>query len=178
LAKQSLLMRRERLDDLPPLPACPAGYALREYRPGADDEALARLMARAFGDESWAVKRVRDAFVGDASVDTTFVITADDGLAATASARLMPDQYRGSGYVHWVGSDPAHGGRQLGAIASLAVLHRFVALGCRDAVLETDDHRIPALKTYFQLGFRPVDRGEGHAERWRGIQARLAGTST
>jgi mycothiol synthase len=178
VARQQLLMHRARLEDLPPLPACPTGYQLRDYRSGADDEALARLMGRAFGDATWTRERVRQAFVADATVHATIVIAAEDGLAATASVRLVPDQYRGSGYVHWVGTDPAHGGKRLGAIASLAVLHRFVGLGCRDAFLETDDHRIPALKTYLALGFQPVERGEGHAERWREIQARLAGTST
>jgi mycothiol synthase len=173
-----LLMRRERLDDLPPLPACPDGYALRDYRPGADDEALARLMANAFADAAWTRERVRQTFVADATVHAIVVIAAGRELAATASARLLPDQHRGSGYVHWVGTDPAHAGRRLGAIASLAVLHRFVALGCRDAVLNTDDHRLAAIRTYLTLGFRPVEPGPGHAERWREIQTRLAGIST
>lgn len=173
--KMQLLMRRERLDDLPPLPACPQGYELRARRDD-DDEALARLLRLAFADTGWTAARVRSALVDDSTVKRTMVIVTQGVAAATASARLVAD-YPGSGYVHWVATDPFHTGKRLGWIASLAVLHEFVALGCRDAVLETDDHRLPAIKTYLGLGFRPVERGPGHAERWREIQGRLAGTS-
>jgi mycothiol synthase len=176
-APDQLLMRRERLDDLPPLPACAPGYELRAYRAGEDDEILARLLRLAFADTAWVPERARGVFVDDATVKGTVLITTRGTAAATASARQLP-AFPGSGYVHWVATDPFHTGKRLGWIASLAVLHEFVALGCRDAVLETDDHRLPALKTYLGLGFRPVERGPGHAERWRRIQERLAEAST
>jgi mycothiol synthase len=178
MAENQLLMRRERLDDLPPIPTCPNGYELRGLHRGEDEEMVARLLRLAFADTTWSVERVRAALLDDKTVQATVLIVSKGVAAATASARLLPEQYPGSGYVHWVATDPFHTGKRLGWIASLAVLHQFVVLGCRDAVLETDDQRLPAIKTYLSLGFRPVERGPGHAERWREIQARLAGTST
>jgi mycothiol synthase len=69
--------------------------------------------------------------------------------------------------------DPAHQGQKLGYIVSLAVLNMFVERGCKDAVLETDDHRLPAIKTYRNLGFHPEHRHETHPERWARILADL-----
>jgi mycothiol synthase len=79
------------------------------------------------------------------------------------------DRFPGSGYVHWVGVHPDARGMRLGAAVSLRAMYRFVELGCRDAVLETDDHRIPALKTYFALGFQPENACPTHPERWKKV---------
>jgi mycothiol synthase len=103
-----------------------------------------------------------------------FVITRDGVPVATASARLDPDRFPGSGYVHWVAADPAQSGRGLGYAATLATLHAFVALGCRDAVLETDDERLPAIRTYRKLGFAPEFADDTHAARWQAVDAALA----
>ena len=42
------------------------------------------------------------------------------------------------------------------------------------AVLETDDFRIPAIRSYMKLGFVPVYdvRGEDHRARWSKVTAR------
>jgi mycothiol synthase len=93
-------------------------------------------------------------------------------------ARLLPDAYPGSGYVHWVGADPAHRGKRLGYLASLATLHEFVRLGCKDAVLETDDFRLPAIKVYFKLGFAPEYRHATHAPRWLRLAPQLGDRQT
>lgn len=177
---QQLLMRRPHLRDLPPLPAAPQGYALHDLIRGPDpgeDADLARiacLLAVAFTDAAWTPAKAREAFILDASVRRTVMITHGDVAVATASARLLPDAFPGSGYVHWVATDPAHAGKRLGWLVSLAVLHAFADLGCVDVVLETDDYRIPALKTYLGLGFEPVIRDESHPRRWEDVRAKLA----
>ncbi|HHY83306.1 MAG TPA: hypothetical protein GX505_11630 [Clostridiales bacterium] len=38
--------------------------------------------------------------------------------------------------------------------------------GWTSAVLETDDFRLPAIKTYFRLGFQPKFTHESHPDRW------------
>jgi mycothiol synthase len=96
-------------------------------------------------------------------------------MVATASSRLVPEQFPGSGYLHWVAADPGYRGRQLGRIVSLAALHEFVSLGCKDAVLETQDFRLPAIRTYLRLGFEPVYRDDTHIPRWEEIHRQLAG---
>lgn len=166
-----LFMRRRDLKDLPDIPL-PEGYVLREYRQ-EDREGLAALMQAAFEDATWTPGRVQRDLQDDPTVVKTFVVEKDGVIVATASARLLPETYPGSGYVHWVAAHPEHAGQKLGAIVSLAVLREFVRLGCADAVLETDDHRLAAIKTYQNLGFEPEHRHETHLERWARIIADL-----
>jgi mycothiol synthase len=48
----------------------------------------------------------------------------------------------------------------------------FRARGYRDAVLETDDFRLPAIRTYLRHGYVPVTenvKGENHLKRWSAI---------
>jgi len=166
-----LFMRRPTLDGLPPLPVLPTGYTLRAYREG-DLGPLASVLRRAFDDETWTPERARTALVDAPDVRQIFAIDWQGTLAATASARLK-SEYPGSGYVHWVAVDPAHQGRGLGYAVSLAVLHAFVDLGCRDAVLKTDDPRLAAIRTYWRLGFRPEHQHETHPARWAEVEAKL-----
>lgn len=173
-----LLMRRPSLDDLRPLPALAEADALREA--GVDDAAaLAVVLRSAFGPE-WTIGRVHAALLDAPDVVATFVATAKGTPIATASARLAPDAFPGSGYLHWVGVHADARGRRLGRIVSLAVLHRFHALGCQDAVLETDPFRLPAIRVYLNLGFVPEPVVPVHETIWRDILAGpfMAGAAT
>lgn len=165
-------MRRPHLDDLPPLPPLPPDHALRPAN-AADEETISAMMISAFGPE-WSVDKVRRELLDDPSVVETIVATVGGGPVATASARLMPEAYPGSGYVHWVGTDAAHRGKRLGYAVTLAVLRRFRALGCRDAVLETDPVRLPAIRVYLSLGFQPEHVAPEHAAAWGEVFAALA----
>ncbi len=163
----SLFLRRADLADLPPL-TLPDGYTVRTAQPD-DGGAIAAILGEAFPDMEWTAERVGQCLLRDESVATVFVIEHDNVPVATASARLLPDLHPGSGYVHWVGTSTAHRGKLLGYFVSLAVLYEFVRLGCRDAVLETDDFRVPAIKIYRRLGFVPEYRHATHATRWSAL---------
>lgn len=167
-----LLMRRPDLNGLPAVPELPEGYVLRDYR-SEDLEPLTALMRAAFEDETWTTGKIKAALPDDPTVKRIFVIAYQGVPVATASARLLPDKFPSSGYIHWVAADPTHQGKGLGYTVSLAVLHEFVRLGCKDAVLETDDFRLAAIKTYQNLGFVPENRHESHPERWVKILADL-----
>ena len=106
--ERQLFMRRPNLDDLPPPPPLPAGHGLRRAT-GGDAEALAAVLASAFGPE-WTAGRVRQALLDAPDVETTFLIEVDGIPVATAAARLLPERYPGSGYLHWVGVHAAHRG--------------------------------------------------------------------
>lgn len=160
-----LFMRRPNLDDLPSTPDLPEGLVMREYR-SADLASLTSLMQSAFEDEHWSEERIKNSLLEDTTIKKTLVIVDGEKVVASASARLLPDRYPHSGYVHWVGSLPEYRGNRLGYSVSLAILHYFVDLGCKDAVLETDDNRLAAIKTYKNLGFVPENRHESHPERW------------
>lgn len=98
---------------------------------------------------------------------------------ATASSRWLPHLYPGSGYVHWVGTHPDHTRRGLAMALMARLLQDFRERGYRDAVLETDDFRIPALKTYLRCGFLPVYivKGEDHRSRWAAIFQTIFGSA-
>jgi mycothiol synthase len=164
---RQLFMRLPDLDHLPPMPPLPPGHELRTAV-AADAEGIATTMASAFGPE-WTAERVRRALLDAEDVPKTFLITCEGLPVATASARLMPEQYPGSGYVHWVATHAQHRGKRLGYIVSLEVLRYFRSIGCRDAVLETDPPRLPAIQTYLSLGFVPEQVDPEHETVWREI---------
>ena len=165
-------MRRPTLDALPNLPTLPAGSTLRTAGPN-DAPALAALLQKAFPEEVWTLERVQSVLLEAPDVEETYLITRGAELLATASARIAPE-FPQSGYLHWVAVAPEAQGQRLGFDISLAVLHDFARRGCRDAVLETDDDRLPAIKTYQNLGFVPEQNHATHPERWTEVLAKLA----
>ena len=165
-------MRRPDLEGLPTPPRLATDQDLRVAVAG-DADGLAAVLAGAFGPD-WTADKVREVLLAAPDVETTFVATVGGVPAATASARLLPERYPGSGYVHWVGTHPAHRGVGLGRAVTLATLRRFRELGCRDAVLETDPPRLAAIRLYLSLGFRPELVDPAHEANWRGI---LSGTA-
>lgn len=170
-----LIMRRPQLDDLPELPALPDRFSLRTYESG-DKVSLAALLTRAFND-TWDLQRVGERLTEAPDVSAIYLIIAGaNELVATASARLM-DIYPGSGYLHWVGVDPAHQGNGLGTYVSGCVLHYFKNLGLRDAVVETHDYRLSAVRTYLRLGFVPESRDSAEQQRWARVLPRIVGPS-
>lgn len=168
---RALFMRRPHLQELPPLDP-PAGYRVRTAGP-ADLDGLARLFRAAF-DTDWDVARVDCTLLEDPSVVAIYVIEHAEGrIVATASSRLLPEQYPGSGYLHWVAAHPAESGRRLGYLITLAVLHDFAGRGLTDSVLETDDPRLPAIATYLKCGYVPEPREPLDQKRWAKVSSAL-----
>lgn len=161
-----LVMVKHSLADLPPV-ELPDGYALRHFVPG-DEAGWEAVMAASFGrrEPAWSFLDVmgRDAAC---SPERVLFITCEGQIVATASAWYRPEWGAETGYVHYVGADPAHCGKKLGHMVSLAVLHRFVFEGRSRAVLQTDDFRVPAIRTYLRLGFEPWLIEEDQRQRWR-----------
>src|SRR5439155_6520664 len=127
------------------------------------------VLTAAFREE-WDMDRVRRTLLDDESVAAVYVIEQEDArLVATASSRLVPQQYPGSGYLHWVGADPSVSGQGLGYQVTLAVLHDFAGRDLTDSVLETDDWRLPAIATYLKCGYLPEPREPVDDDRWEKV---------
>jgi ribosomal protein S18 acetylase RimI-like enzyme len=78
------------------------------------------------------------------------------------------------GNVHMVCALPAHRGRGLGRLVTLAVLRYLHRRGYRSADLTTDDFRLAAIKSYLGLGLVPIyltdaERLDDHEARWSAI---------
>lgn len=166
-----IIMRRPPLA----LPAMetPEGYALREHREEQND-LLAETLSAAFPEFAWTPDKVRTRLTHAEDVEAVYVATYEDVPVATASARVAPGQWGNAGYLHWVGVHPAHRGKGLGRLVTLRVLYHFARSGRPEAVLETDDTRLPAIRIYLDLGFVPEPIKPGHAERWQAILEALA----
>lgn len=169
-----LFMRQPDLSDLPAAPLLPPGWVLREAVP-ADYEQMAGILAEGFA-EPWDAARVAGEFSLPNGVQATFVaVSPASGAVAMAAARQLPDRFPGAGYLHYVGARTAERGRHLGEIVTARVLECFAGSGLPQAVLETDDFRLPAIRTYLRLGFVPEPRVPGDLVRWSRVLRVLSG---
>lgn len=171
-----LIMRREDLLDLPEPQLCP-GMRIRRATV-ADADSIALVLSAAFEPEARApatAEEVISRLFHSTIVCSVLVVVDDsDKVVATTSAAYIPWRFGDVGYVHWVAADPAHAGAGLGAAVLAATLHEFSALGLVAAVLETDDHRLPAIVTYIRLGFRPFYYSSDHPARWAKVLSEMA----
>jgi mycothiol synthase len=170
-SQPQLFMRQPDLSDLPPALPLEPGYVLRRAVP-ADHEQLAGLLSEAFGD-SWDAQRVAGEFSAGNGVEDTYVVAAPAGVVATAAARRLPDRYPDAGYVHYVGARISERGKRLGEVVTRRVLVHFAAEGLHQAVLETDDFRLPAIWTYLRLGFVSEPRAADDVVRWSRVLRNL-----
>ena len=130
-----------------------------------DAGGIAALLSAAFQEEWDADRVVRD--LGPAQgVDASYVVRDQGRVVAVASARHLPEVFPGSGYLHYVAADASQSGRGLGAVVTKAVLRHFLDEGVGSAILETDDFRLPAIRTYLKLGFVPEYRHDEDQVRW------------
>ncbi len=168
MARQ-LRMVRPNLNDLPKL-ELPSGYHLRTYREG-DEIHWANIISDSFGGRRRTAQDTqneitnRDVFVPDG----LYFITHQDIPIATACAWRQSVDETDVGYVHMVGVVGEHTGIRLGKWVSLAVLFYFKENGFSCSMLDTDDFRLPAIKTYLNLGFIPVYVDDTQTKRWKDI---------
>jgi len=173
-------MRRPTLDALPKLKA-PAGYTLRTFREG-DEAAWGAIMEAPEGiGTGWTVEKVRASMMErpQFEADGLFFSTCnaeEDRPVASAAAWRVPAEERATGYVHMVAALSEHRGKGLGRLVTLATLHYMRQHGFRDVLLETDDFRGTAVRTYLGLGFVPVyleDPASDHVARWSALFTQL-----
>ncbi len=166
----------EKLLDSPPEPTLPPGYELRCYDDSdADQAGWLEVMAKA-GFEGWD----RDRLAGTLRTvlpEGLFLIVHRPGgkVVATAMAQHVPGEgHPYGGVVGWVAGDPAHKGKGLGLAVVAAATARLLDAGYRDIYLQTDDWRLPAIKTYLKCGFEPLMFSESMHERWADVREKLA----
>ena len=172
MQRPQLQMETTELASLPE-PAVSAGYRLRPYQPG-DEEVWCRLINEFIGGDYTPAKMAAELLDQPwfAPEDLCFAARGDE-VAGTACALRQRDFDEGVGWLHMVVVDPAHRGKGLGRAVVLAVLHRFRQLGRAKVMLNTDDQRLPALRVYLSLGFKPRVFHESHPDRWQEIYQRL-----
>jgi mycothiol synthase len=161
---------RHNLGNLPEL-IVPAGYELRTLTPD-DWQAWTTLMVENAELGEWTLGRSAPMFGCGAPLvfEGSYFATCQGHPVATAQLQLhLESTYAPEPELGWVAASPNHRGHGLGYAVCLAVL-RHAAAGFSSIFLRTDDHRLPAIRTYFKLGFEPWLIDETAPERWRKIR--------
>jgi len=166
-------MRRSNLEKLEDVVA-PPGYQVRTYHEG-DEVSWARIINSSFKEKGWNAEKCRKLLTNRMQFDPQgfFFVTYRGKPVGTACAWRQSADETKVGYVHMVGVMPEHRGKGLGRLLTLCTLHYFRVKGFQEAILDTDDSRIPAIRTYLNLGFEPVYGEEDHRNRWRIIFEKL-----
>ncbi len=154
--------------------ALPHGYQIRTYRPG-DEAAWAEIINDSLGP-GWDAERCRRGLIDlpQFCPDGLFFATYKCKPIGTTCAWTQSSGETRVGSVHMVGVIPEHQGKRLGYALSLSALRFFRDNGFQCARLSTDDFRLPAIKTYLNLGFEPKHTDKDHKARWDAIFAKLA----
>ncbi|MCK5845191.1 MAG: GNAT family N-acetyltransferase, partial [Victivallales bacterium] len=143
-------------------------YELRAFRNG--DEAGHVAVLREAGFSSWDEKQIETWRSLHALPDGIFVIASkvDDKIVATAMAtHRTTEPHPSGGELGWVAASGDHAGKGLGRAVCIAVLNRYVDAGYKHIYLNTDDHRLAAIKIYLKLGFKPFIFASDMEERWK-----------
>lgn len=167
-------MRRERLDDLPPVQLA-EGYTWRPMCVG-EEWAYIQVMNRSnFNGECDAAWFGR-AFADDPAYDPSYLQIIWHGETPVAAAGAWHKEVEGEawGLIHWVGVDSSERGSGLGKAVTLAALHRLRERGFARAFLNTADWRLPAVATYLRLGFEPWPHEAAPQSLWDQVLADLA----
>jgi mycothiol synthase len=165
-----LVMMLPELSSLPPM-QLPEGYSGRSLRVGEESD-WEHIVSEAFGRSYQFAETLAkyDLYKPDA---VQFICDGGDRPVATATAWHRDKWGDHCGYVHMVGVLAAHGGKGLGAQVSIMALNRMEQEGFSTAVLNTDDFRLPAIRTYLKIGFVPYIDHESHESRWAAIAEQL-----
>jgi mycothiol synthase len=167
MSEKQLKMIRPNLDDLPEV-EIPEGYELRTYRPG-DEAAWAEIISTGLGTATADDCREKLTSKPQFLPFGLFFATFDGKPVGSACAwRESEDEWL-KGYVHMVCVLPEHRGKHLGYWLTLAVLRFFRDQGFREAFLDTNDWRLPAIKSYLNLGFEPHYFDDSHRKRWQKV---------
>lgn len=156
-----------------PEPVVPEGFTLRTVRDGELAEYSALRVSAEF--KPWTIEDMAK-YLERALPDALYlaVETATGRFAASAGAEhsANPDHPE-FGNLGWVMAHPDMRGRHLGRTVSLAAMRRLYQAGYRTFSLSTDDFRLPAVKTYLQLGWRPWLIEPDMIERWEKVGREL-----
>lgn len=147
----------------------PEGFGIRTYREG-DARGWIEVCSDGLGTGGWTEEDFRKSMLemrGILPEGIFFIVNDKDSIVATATGVLKsnPDV----GYLHMVSVHPGYRGKGLAKPVNAAVLRYLSVKGRKYITLDTDDFRIPAIKVYLSLGFRPILHEADMAERWSRI---------
>ncbi|MDO4487610.1 MAG: GNAT family N-acetyltransferase [Eubacteriales bacterium] len=158
-----------RFGDSPVDFSVPKGYEIRECRDGNSEDALGWIKAcETLNEGLWAEEKFVSDMINDpdCTAKNIFLIcrNSDGAIAGTATAKDGETPA-----LHMVGMNKEFMGKGLAFPVSAAAVNRMIENGDHRIQLRTDEFRIPAIKCYLKMGFRPWYYQDDMQERWRGV---------
>lgn len=148
----------------------PEGFSIRTYREGDAKDWIRVCKSGELGADNWTEDDFKREMLGAKGIlpeGIFFVVNGKNEIAGTATGMILPEGNRGC--LHMVCIDPSYRGKGLSGPLNSSVLNYLAEHGCSNVILRTDDFRIPAIKSYLSLGFKPILYTEGMLERWQKI---------
>ena len=152
----------------------PGGYSLATLAERDASEWIAVLNATGqLG--AWDSARAERCFTDPRPVvpEGTYLVL-HRGRAVATACTVLPTPAEPRHELGWVAVDPAHRGHGLGLQVCAAVLWYARRRGWPASTLNTDDWRLPAIRTYLRLGFEPEFTHDSHPARWQEVHRLLA----
>jgi len=148
-------------------------YRIRSYLK-EDAASWVSIITSSFG-RNYPADEALDEILNSKEFDANglFFITYHEQPVGTICARVQSIKEQKTGYLHMLGVIPAHQGKKLGRKLTLCALHYLRRKGFQDVVLDTDDYRLPAIRTYIDIGFEPVYIERSHKKRWADVFAKI-----
>lgn len=174
LQPDDLVMRRPHLDALPE-PRLPEGYALRRFRPG-DEVPWQAIYVAAFPDDPERARSKAAQLMASPIWRPERAVFACRRNQPVAVALAWEPRWDapGAGWVHWVATHPDHRRKGLARATVTVTLNWMRDNGYHSALLLTQVYRLPAIRLYLDLGFRPhTDIAPEMPHRWAGVEADL-----
>jgi mycothiol synthase len=148
-----------------PAPTLVEPYRLQHYVPGDEEQWIELLNASGeFG--TWDDARLSRELLATLLPDGGIFVTHRGRLVGCASACAM-DEYRPHAILMYVAVLAEHRGQGLGQALVWETLRVARHEQFPGLLLHTENHRLAAVRTYFQLGFLPrLAPGAAGAEQW------------
>jgi mycothiol synthase len=149
-----------------------AGYSVRTFRDG-DEQAFLSLMS-CLDFDPWDEAKL--AYNMNRIIPEGWFLATDSSRQIIATAMCMHN-YSGrspfTGDVGWVACHPDHRGKGLGRCLCARVTRRFLKAGYTAIQLHTEYYRLPAIKTYLNLGYVPSIASPEASALWECVCAHL-----
>lgn len=142
----------------------PPGYRFRRAR--WDDRAgLIAVLDPSFDDFGWNEDKLKAECLEHPRGLGCYLVEGPDRIAAAVTG-LVSIEDPTEGYVHFLGVHPDERGHRLGQLILVDLFGVFRENGMSSTILDTDDWRVPAIKSYVNLGYVPRIVEDGQVERW------------
>lgn len=162
------------LNNLPPF-ELPKDFQYKNLNHGNEEEFI-KVMNHTFRkglERDWFF----NCFARDPEFDPkNFFIIRTKNKEPIAACAAWQTELKGSkiGLLEKLGVVENYQGRGLGRAIFLLCLHRLKERGFQEAMLFTEDFRIPAIRLFLSLGFKPLYDDKLNRNRWKKVMIKIS----